>query len=367
MHGVWVKINPDQGHALNQPFTPTRAYEFYQSLPKVELHRHLEGSLRLETLIEVARAHGINIMSTGRLRELVQVNESEPLTFQNFLSKFATLRLFYRTPEIIERVTREAVADAAADNVRYMELRFTPMALSASRDFSLAEVMDWVIEGAQEAQQANPRITVGLIASFNRHESVSAAEQVAQLSADRLGKGILGLDISGNEAEFPVRPFEGVLHEAQKAGLRITAHAGEWGAASNVVEAIVSLKVDRIGHGVNVMDDELAIGLARETGTTLEVCITSNYQSGVVPVLKAHPLPHMLSEGLNVTINTDDPSISQITLSNEYRVACEELGLTLAMLRGRVLAAAQATFLPADEKQALVKTLSTEFDKVIPH
>src|SRR5512139_1418353 len=120
MHEIWVKISSDQGDALNQPSTTKRAYEFYQSLPKVELHRHLEGSLRLETLIEVARAHGINTMSTGRLRELVQVNESEPLTFQNFLSKFATLRLFYRTPEIIERVTREAVADAAADNVRYM-------------------------------------------------------------------------------------------------------------------------------------------------------------------------------------------------------------------------------------------------------
>ena len=366
MHGIWVRINPVQGHALNRPSITNRAYEFYHSLPKVELHRHLEGSLRLETLIEVARSHGINIMSTGRLRELVQINESEPLTFQNFLSKFATLRLFYRTPEIIGRVTREAIADAAADNVRYMELRFTPTALSASRDFSMAEVMDWVIMGTQEAQQANPQIKAGLIASFNRHESVAAAEQVAQLAVDRLGKGIHGLDISGNEAEFPVRPFEGVLREAQQAGLRITAHAGEWGGASNVVEAIVDLKVDRIGHGVRILEDGLAIGLARERGTALEVCITSNYQSGVVPALKDHPLPRMLSEGLNVTINTDDPRISQITLSNEYRVACEELGLTLAMLRSRVLAAAQAAFLPAAEKQSLVELLCTEFEQYIP-
>jgi adenosine deaminase len=350
---------------LKRPPATQRAYEFYQSLPKVELHRHLEGSLRLETLIEVARSHGINIMNTGRLRELVQINESEPLNFQNFLSKFATLRLFYRSPEIIARVTREAIADAAADNVRYMELRFTPVALSASRDFPLGEVMDWVIEGAQEAMQANPGIKAGLIASFNRHEAVASAQQVAQLAVDRLGKGILGLDISGNEADFPMRPFQSVLRDAQKAGLRITAHAGEWGGASNVVEAIVDLKVDRIGHGVRVMEDSLAVGLARETRTALEVCVTSNYQSGVITDLKAHPLPHMLAEGLNVTINTDDPRISQITLSNEYRVVCEELGLSLSALRGRVLAAAQASFLPADEKQALADSLCQEFEPYI--
>ena len=351
---------------MNRPLTTSRAYEFYQALPKVELHRHLEGSLRLETLIEVARAHGINIMSTGRLRELVQINDSEPMTFQNFLSKFATLRLFYRTPEIIGRVTREAIADAAADNVRYIELRFTPVALAASRDFSMAEVMDWVIEGTEEAQKANPNIKAGLIASFNRHESVALAEQVAQLAVERLGKGILGLDISGNEAEFPMSPFKGVLREAQEAGLHITAHAGEWGGAGNVVEAIVDLKVDRIGHGVRVMEDELAIDLARQAGTAMEVCVTSNYQSGVVPGLKDHPLPRMLAEDLNVTINTDDPRISQITLSNEYRVACEELGLSLSTLRGRVLAAAKATFLPVNQKQALVEQLKAEFDQVIP-
>ena len=107
--------------------SPHRSIEFYQALPKVDLHRHLEGSLRLETLVEVAQQHGI---AEGRLlSHLVQVEQSEPYTIQNFLSKFETLRLFYRTPEIIRRITREAIADAAADNVRYLELRFTPAAL----------------------------------------------------------------------------------------------------------------------------------------------------------------------------------------------------------------------------------------------
>ena len=345
--------------------SPRRAFEFYQALPKVELHRHLEGSLRLDTLIEVARQHGLNIAGTGQLRTLVQVNEEEPYTFQNFLSKFETLRLFYRTPDIIGRITREAVADAAADNVRYLELRFTPVALSRAQGFSLDAVMDWVIEGAQQACQEY-NITTGLIASFNRHESVELAEKVTKLAVDRLGKGIVGLDIAGNEAQYPVEPFAPLLKEARRAGLSLTIHAGEWGGAANVADAIVTFQADRIGHGVRVMEDPMVMNLARETGIPFEVCVTSNYQSGVVPALASHPLPRMLEAGLNATINTDDPRVSQIMLSNEYQIICEDLCLPLSALKERILAAARASFLPEAEKQELIRSLRAECEKHIP-
>lgn len=130
-----------------------RSFEFYRGFPKVELHRHLEGSLRLRTLLEVARAHNLDLLGTDRLRPLVQVREDDPYTSQNFLSKFQTLRQFYRSPEVIGRITREAIADAADDNVRYMELRFTPVALSRAEDFPLAEVIDWVIEGTKKPRK----------------------------------------------------------------------------------------------------------------------------------------------------------------------------------------------------------------------
>ncbi|MFC1879750.1 hypothetical protein ACFLZW_07530, partial [Chloroflexota bacterium] len=121
---------------------PRRPADFYRSVPKVELHRHLEGSLRLRTLLEVGRAHGISLPNTSRLRELVQIGEDEDFTFENFLSKFQTLRLFYRSPEVIERLTIETIEDAAKDNIRYMELRFTPVALNRSEGFGLDKVMD---------------------------------------------------------------------------------------------------------------------------------------------------------------------------------------------------------------------------------
>jgi adenosine deaminase len=332
----------------------------YRLLPKVELHRHLEGSLRLATLQDIGFAHGIPLPGTGELRDLVSISQDDKLTFENFLSKFQTLRLFYRSPDVIHRITREAIEDAAADNVRYLELHFTPVALSRAERFPLADVMDWVLEAGQAAS-GDFNIQTRFIASVNRHEETSIAAEVARLAADRTGRGIVGLGLAGNEADFPGLDFKDVFREASESGLRLTIHAGEWGGAQNIADAITKLGAERIGHGVRVIEDKRVIALARERNLAFEVCVTSNHQSGVISTLREHPLPVMLQEGLNVTINTDDPSISMITLGNEYRVVCEDLGLTLQALRERVLAAARASFLPNGDKAQLVKAINAEY------
>jgi adenosine deaminase len=331
-------------------------------MPKVELHRHLEGSLRLQTMLDIANAHGITLpASIMRLSDMVQVQDEDPLTFQNFLAKFNTLRLFYKSPDVIHRVTREAVEDAAQDNVEYMELRFTPVALSRAERFPLHDVMDWVCTSATEAAEEFG-IQVRLIASVNRHESPELAEQVAWLSASHLERGIVGMDLAGNEAEFPAKPFAPIFAEAKQSGLHLTIHAGEWAGAGNVREAIEELGAERIGHGVRIMDDKDVIALARDRGTTFEVCVTSNYQSGVVPALSDHPLPRMLQADLDVTLNTDDPSVSRITLSNEFKMVHEDLGLPVEVLKERVLAAAQAAFLPEGEQNELIDKLEKELN-----
>jgi adenosine deaminase len=334
--------------------------DFYFAIPKVELHRHLEGSLRLRTMLEIARAQGITVpTNTGALSSLVQVQEGEPSTYQNFLAKFSTLRLFYRSPEVICRITREAVEDAARDNVRYLELRFTPVALSRAERFPLGDVMDWVCESAMNSA-AEFGVRVGLIVSVNRHESVELAEQVAWLAVARLGHGLVGLDLAGNEAEFPAQPFAGIFLEAKQSGLHLTIHAGEWGGAANVREAIELFKTDRIGHGVRVMEDPYSVAMARECGTAFEVCVTSNYQTGVTAASKEHPIINMLDEGVNVVIASDDPSISQITLTDEYHRVCEDMDLSHSKLKERVLAAAKAAFLPDLKRQALIDELKLE-------
>ncbi len=334
----------------------------YFSLPKVELHRHLEGSLRLTTMLDIARQHGVTVpASMFNLSGLVQVQDKDPMTFTNFLDKFKTLRLFYKSPDVIDRVTREAVEDAARDNVRYLELRFTPVALSRAEGFPLNDVMDWVVASAQEAAKKF-KIKVGLIASVNRHESPELAEQVAWLAAEHIKDGLTGLDLAGNEAEFRSEPFYGIFKEAKQAGLHITIHAGEWGPAENVSDALQNLNAERIGHGVRVLESEKATQLARELGAVFEVCVTSNYQSGVVGSLVEHPLPRMLETGLKATVNTDDPSVSRITLSHEYQHVCEELLVPMDVLKNSVIDAAQAAFLPDDEKQKLVTSLKKEME-----
>ena len=345
---------------MSQKTTPVN---IYKSLPKVELHRHLEGSLRLQTMLEVADAHGITVPdSILRLSDLVQVQDEDPLTFQNFLAKFNTLRLFYKSPDVIHRVTREAVEDAATDNVKYMELRFTPVALSRAERFPLHDVMNWVCTSAADAADKFD-IQVRLIASVNRHESTELAEQVAWLAAGHIERGMVGMDLAGNEAEFSAMPFAGLLKEAKQAGLHLTIHAGEWAGADNVREAIDDLGAERIGHGVRVMEDENVIALARERGTAFEVCVTSNYQSGVVPALSDHPLPRMMQAGLNATLNTDDPSVSRIDLSHEFKLVREDLGIPMDILKERVLSAARASFLPGDEREELVGKLEKELQQ----
>lgn len=333
---------------------------FYQTLPKVELHRHLEGSLRLRTLLEVAKAHHMDLFGTERLRPLVQIREEDPLTSTNFLSKFQTLRKFYRSSEVIGRITREAVADAAADNVRYLELRFTPVALSRVENFTPSEVIDWVVQGAEQSSQEFGILT-RLIVSVNRHESPDLAAEVIALAIERKDDGIVGVDLAGDEANYPATPFTTIFQKAREDGLRVTVHAGEWSGAGNVAAAITQLGAERIGHGVRVLEDPAVVALAREQGTVFEVCVTSNYQSGVVRALKAHPLPEMLAAGLNVTINTDDPSISGITLGDEYHAVCEKLGVPFGALRQRVLAAAGAAFISPEERNKLVRQLQHEF------
>lgn len=338
----------------------TASLNTYRALPKVELHRHLEGSLRLDTMLDIARQHGITIPEDVlRLSTLVQVQEEDMFTFQNFLAKFNTLRLFYRSPDVIHRITREAIEDASRDNVKYMELRFTPVALSRAERFPLHDVVDWVMTSAQQAAEKCGMV-VRLIASVNRHESTELAEQVAWLAVEHMDHGMVALDLAGNEAEFKSEPFYGIFKEARQSGLHMTIHAGEWGPAANVKEAIEELGAERIGHGVRVLEDNDIVSLASERGTAFEVCITSNYQSGVVNSLDTHPLVKMLDAGVNVTINTDDPSISRITLSHEYYTACEDLHMPQSTLRQRIIAAAKAGFLAEHEKEKLVKQLTKD-------
>ena len=331
------------------------------TLPKIDLHRHLEGSVRLETLLDVAEQYQIDLpeRTLEGLRPLVQVMPDDENDAVHFLKKFTVLRRFFCAPEVIRRVAREAVLDAANDNIRYLELRFTPRALARLMNYNYSEVIDWVCDGVRQAQ-AECRIGVGLIVAVNRHESVIDARQQLYAALNHQADGVVGFDLCGQEAGYPAEPFFPIFVQARRAGLGITIHAGEWVGPANIRAAIQELGAQRIGHGVRIVEDNKIVQLALSSGTTFEVCPTSNVQSGVVYAIAHHPLLDMNYLGLRTTINTDDPAISAITLSAELAVAVEQLGMTLPAVRQALLRSAEAAFLSDADRQQLIAQIQDE-------
>lgn len=331
-----------------------------RALPKIELHRHLEGSLRLETLIGIALEYELTLpaFSAETLRPYVQMMPDEERSSKRFLGKFAVLRQFYRSEKVIKRVTQEVIADAAADNIKYMELRFTPQALNNIMHCDYATVVDWVCAATKDAC-AQHDMTVKLILSMNRHESVGIGELVLQAALDYQQAGVVGIDLAGQEDGYSGLPFSNLFQDAKAAGLGVTIHAGEWSGAHNVREAVEQLNADRVGHGIRAAEDADVVALLRERGTVLEVCPQSNIDSGVVETYGVHPLLPLYRQGVKTTINTDDPLISDITLSDEFANTMRHGGLTLADVKAQTLTAARAAFLPEAERTALVAQFET--------
>jgi adenosine deaminase len=324
------------------------------NMPKIDLHRHLEGSLRLSTLSDIAREHGVDLPSWDpeELRPYVQVIDDPP-DFIGFINKFKLLRRFYSSREAVIRVAYEAIADAAADNVRYLELRFNPVALALNQGFSFEEVTDWVILATKQAETSYP-IQVRLIVSMNRMEPQYGRE-LAEIAAAKQDEGIVAIDIAGDEINCPITDFVDVFHWAKKQGLYITAHAAEAGPPKNVRDAIEKLNADRIGHGVRAQEDLSIIDLIKQSRVPLEMCPTSNLQTAIIPKLNKHPMYAFHRLGIPVTINTDDPSISNTTLTDEFLVATRGAGVPFRVLPQMILNSARAAFLPEPEKIKLVE------------
>jgi adenosine deaminase len=334
------------------------------ALPKVELHRHLEGSLRLQTLAEIARVHGIDLPSYDieYLRPFVTVANEQP-DFYRFLEKFRLLRRFYPTQETVERIAYEAVADAAADNIKYLELRFNPLAQARVQGFSLDEVTRWVC-GAVARAQGEHDIRVGLIVQIPRDEEMDTAWEIAGIAAAHRDDGIVGLDLAGDEVRYPAGAFAEVFRWARGEGLQVTVHAGEASGAHSVWEAIELLGAQRIGHGIRAIEDSHVVHLVREREVTLEICPTSNLQTGAVRRFAQHPLADLLALDLRVTINTDDPSISDTTLTDEYVVTMLAMGMSLARIKRAIVTAAEGAFLPPEEKEQLAAWFRKELGLV---
>ena len=301
------------------------------SRPMIDLHRHLEGSVRPGTLRELAGEAGLGL-TAARLRRRSTMAGARP-GFLRFLSRFEILRGLFPSREWIERVAFEAAEDAARDGVVYLELRFSPAFFARRMKARGEDVAGWVAGAARRAG-----IPVRFIATFGRH--VSLEENRPTFRAVQGTEVFSGLDVAGDErrSAAPFLPF------FRRAGLPVTIHAGEKGGPDNVREAIERFGARRIGHGVRVLEDPRVLRMARERGIVFETCLTGEIQTGAARSWDRHPARLMMEAGLRVTLNTDDPSVSGIRLSDEFRRA-RRAGFTEADLRRATLEAARAAFL----------------------
>lgn len=327
--------------------------------PLVELHRHLDGNVRLETIIDLARQHDLDLpaWTPDGLRPYVQVSNPEP-DLMAFIGKIEYLRHVVVDYDAVRRITRENLEDAAQEDIDYIELRFSPYFMAQTHDLDAAGVAEAVCEGLHEGLDEVP-MRAQLIGIMSRTFGPEAAWEELQAILRCAGRGIVAVDLAGDEANFPGELFVPHFRAAREAGLHTIAHAGEADGPASVRQAVLELGAERIGHAVRAVDDPATIDLLVERQTAVESCPTSNVQTSTVPSYAAHPLPTFLKHGVCVTLNTDDPGVSGIDLAHEYRVAREKMGLSSTDLRQLQANALRAAFLTSAERAELLAAAST--------
>jgi adenosine deaminase len=303
------------------------------AFPRVDLHRHLEGSIRLETVIDLSRQHHLELPAWKAPDLLRHITIDQPIRdISQAIPKIAPLANCLVDYEACRRVTWEFIEDTAREELDYVELRFSPQYMAEAHRLDPAGVASVVCETWQEAKRRFP-VKVGLIAILSRTYGPESCWQELEVALAHQEKGIIGLDLAGDEAGYPAGLFVDHFLKAREAGFYCTVHAGELAGANSVREAVTLLKPQRIGHGIRAAEDPRVLDLLAEKQVSVECCPTSNWLMGAIPSLRQHPLPVFLEKGICATINTDDPSwFGGLTLAHEYQVAYEQIGLNLDQL-----------------------------------
>ena len=326
---------PDSREDVRGPYAaggplPDATVRLLERMPKAELHLHLDGSLRVDTALEIARTRGVDAPRTWTAMSAVLVGPPRSDDQAALLGAFDLPISLMQDAEALERITAELVEDKAADNVRYLEIRWGPL-LHVERGLSLAEGIDAVVSGAERAARETGAIVRLICTAIRSHDPV-ANVALAETAARFRDRGLTGWDYAGQEARFPDPMIAARAYEAARAGgLRITIHAGEWGGAAQVRRAL-AMNPERIAHGPGAADDPDLMAELRTRGICLDLCPTSNAQATIVPSVSAHPLGRLYRAGNPVTLSTDDLTVSDLTLSEEYRNAVERIGLSLPEL-----------------------------------
>jgi adenosine deaminase len=334
-----------------------------RKLPKVELHRHLDGSVRPATIWEIAQERGIQVGARSReaLERSAVINA--PLKDLNsVLARFATQQAVLCSFDAISRITFENVEDAWRDGVTLVELRFAPSYIADGKSISNDEIIGGVLDGMLRAMTAWP-IEVGLIGILPRRfplEKNRAATRDLirwRTSGEPGAARICGFDLADGEADCDPEEFAPLVEEARSAGMGITIHSGEDTDAAHVARTLALFRPSRIGHGIRSWGDEEVMRRLIDEDVLLEVNPTSNWITGAVASMSAHPLPGLFRAGVPVCINSDDPNLFGIDLVHEYELCAREFGFGETEFRAMNRAAARHSFLPEEIRGRITEGL----------
>lgn len=329
-----------------------------RSLPKAELHVHLDGSLRPETMLELARDQGVTLPhdDVEGLRDYMHVTDARNLV--EYLDRFDVTLSLMQTADALERVAAELAEDLAAENVRYAEIRYSPILLT--RDgMPLTEAVEAPLRGLARVRESHG-IRTALIICGIRNMDPSTSRDLADLTVAYKNRGVVAFDLAGAEYNYPARKHRNAFYTVINHNMAATIHAGEAYGPESIHQALHYCKANRIGHGTRLFEDPDLMRYVRDFRVPLEICLSSNVQTRAVPSFAEHPLRRYFDEGLIVTLNTDNRLMSGTTLTDEYRLAHEHLGFTLEELRRVSWMAFDAAFMPWGEKQALIEEVKRE-------
>jgi adenosine deaminase len=326
--------------------------DFVRRLPKAELHCHLDGSLRPGTLLDLAQQAGVRLPYSDpeALARFMVARDAGSL--EEYLQRFEITLAVMQTGAALERIAYELAEDCAREGVLYLETRFAPF-LCTRGGLQLADVMTAVWRGLRRAEQEHGIVSRIVVCAL-RDRPPELAREMAELAVAFKHSGVVAFDLAGPERGHPASRHADAFRYARSHDLPCTCHAGEGAGADSVRDAVHSCCVQRIGHGTRLLEDQSLAAYVADRGLGVEVCLTSNIQTGAAPSLKTHPLREFVRHGLSVTLCTDNRLVSGTTLSDEYWLAAGRLGLTAVELGELALAGFRLAFLPLEERRQLL-------------
>ena len=355
-YGPLPQTSSGGGHMSESHGGAMSLHDFIHEMPKVELHVHLEGSIRPSTLLALAKRNGVDLPT----HDLAGLREFYSFTnFDHFIQVYTIISSCLRTVDDYALIAYEFGADLARQNIRYAEVTFTPHPNVTRTGLPFDEILAGLNEGRARAQ-ADFGVEFGWVLDISRN-NVDSRHQVAAWATQAMERGVVGFGLGGPENGFPPEWFADAYAVAREAGLHSVPHAGEVVGPKSVWGALRTLQAERIGHGVRCLEDPTLVEYLRQQQIPLEICPTSNLCLGVYPSYQAHPIRRLWEQGLYVTVNSDDPPMFNTDLVRECQVLADHLGFTAADLERLSLNALRASFLPASQKATLERTFLAEF------